>query len=236
MQGAGFQEVNLSLVSVDPVIKEKMQRPGGMAGFDEIAAEATRAGLNVVAYAILGMPGQTIREMVRTLIYLMGRRVLIGPSVYYPTPGTPLFQRCQQEGLLPPGISQWRSSAMPIETADFSRLDIATLLRLARVINFLKGRMDMDELEEGMTWRELGQMLKAQVKKKNPGWSELLALLINERCFFSLRPDRAGGSSIARVATSKRVLDHFFHHAGDTPILKSRGAGNPPTERHSSGR
>ena len=236
MQRAGFQEINLSLVSVDPVIKEEMQRPQGMAGFDEIAAEATEAGLNVVAYAILGMPGQTVAEMVETLVYLMGRGVLIGPSVYYPTPGTSLFQRCQQGDLLPPHISQWRSSALPIETTAFNRLDIATLLRLARVINFLKGMMDTGALDEGMTWRELSQMLKAQVKKKNPGWSELLALLINERCFFSLRPDHAAGPSIARVTTSGRVLEHFFKNAWDTPILKGRGAGNSLTERHSSGR
>jgi tRNA A37 methylthiotransferase MiaB len=236
MQRAGFQEVNLSLVSVDPAIEEDMQRPGGTAGFDEIAAGAIRAGLNVIAYAILGMPVQTIRDMVSTLIYLMGRRVLIGPSIYYPTPGTPLFERCRQGGLLPPRISQWRSSALPIETADFSRLDIATLLRLARVINFLKGRMDAGELDEGMTWKELSQTLKDTIKEKNTGWQELLALLINEKSFFSLRPDRANGSSIARVVTSNRVLEHFFKDAWDVPILKSRGAGSSPTERHSSGR
>jgi anaerobic magnesium-protoporphyrin IX monomethyl ester cyclase len=223
MQGAGFQEVNLSLISVDPVIKEEMQRPQGMAGFDEIAAEATGAGLNVIAYAILGMPGQTIGEMVSTLIYLTERRVLIGPSVYYPCPGAALFERCRQGGLLPPSISQWRSSALPIETADFSRLDIATLLRLTRVINFLKGRMDAGELADGMTWKELSQMLKDTIKEKNPGWKELLALLINEKSFFSLRPDRAGGSSIAKVATSSRVLGHFFKDAWDAPILKGRG-------------
>ncbi|HEX9949492.1 MAG TPA: radical SAM protein [Thermodesulfobacteriota bacterium] len=222
MQRAGFQEVNLALVSVDPVIKEEMQRPQGMAGFDEIATEATRAGLNVVAYAILGMPGQTIGEMVSTLIYLMGRKVLIGPSIYYPTPGTPLFQRCQQGGLLPPSISQWRSSAMPIETTAFNRLDIAALLRLARVINFLKGRMDRGELEEGLTWKELSRLLKDPLREKNSYWRELLALLINERCFFSLSPDPTGGSSVARVATSSRVLGHFFKNAWDAPILKSR--------------
>jgi anaerobic magnesium-protoporphyrin IX monomethyl ester cyclase len=236
MQRAGFQEVNLALVSVDPAIKEEMQRPQGMAGFDEIAAEAIQVGLNVIAYAILGMPGQTIREMVSTLIYLMGRRALIGPSVYYPTPGTSLFQRCRQGDFLPPSISQWRSSAMPIETTAFNRLDIATLLRLARVINFLKGMMDTGELEEGLTWRELSRLLKDPLREKNSYWRELLALLINVRCFFSQRLDPAGGPSIARVATSNRVLGHFFKNAWGAPILKSRGAGTSPTERHSSGR
>jgi len=96
-------------------------------------------------------------------------------------------------------------------------------LRLARMINFLKGMMDTGELEEGLTWRGLSRLLKDLLKEKNPGWSELLALLINERCFFSLRPDRAGGQSIARVATSSRVLGHFFKNAWDAPILKSRG-------------
>jgi anaerobic magnesium-protoporphyrin IX monomethyl ester cyclase len=222
MRRAGFHEVNLSLVSADPAIKEEMQRPQGIAGFDEIATEAMRVGLNVIAYAILGMPGQTVAEMVDTLIYLMGRRVLIGPSVYYPCAGTALFERCRQGDLLPPNISQWRSSALPIETSEFCRLDIATLLRLARMINFLKGRMDRGELEEGLTWKELSQLLKDPLREKNYYWSELLAPLINERCFVRLRPEHVGRSSFARVSTSGRVLDRFFQNAWDTPILKGR--------------
>ncbi|OGP81530.1 MAG: hypothetical protein A2Z08_10530 [Deltaproteobacteria bacterium RBG_16_54_11] len=222
MKQAGFKEINLSFVSVDPSTKEGMQRPEGMAGFDEIAAEATLAGLNVIAYAILGMPGQTIAEMVGTLIYLMGRRVLIGPSVYYPTPGTALFELCKRERLLPAAISQWRSSAMPIETTDFNRLDCATLFRLARVINFIKGRMDTGELDEGMTLRELRQVLRENAKEKAPAWGELLLLLMNESSFFSLRADPAARQSMTKVATSSRVLDHFFNNAWDEPILKSR--------------
>jgi hypothetical protein len=194
-----------------------------MAGFDEIVAEATGVNLNVIAYAILGMPNQTVAEMVDTLIYLMRRRVLIGPSVYYPCHGTALFERCRRDGLLPPNISQWCSSALPIETSEFCRLDIVTLLRLARMINFLKGRMDKGELEEGLTWRELGHMLKARVKEKNAGWEELVLLLINERCFFSQHLEHEGRSSFARVATSDKVLDSFFQNARDIPILKSRG-------------
>jgi len=222
MKQAGFKEVNLSFVSVDPSVKEGMHRPEGMAGFDEIASEATRAGLTVIAYSILGMPGQTVAEMVDTLIYLMGRNVLIGPSIYYPTPGTALFELCKRERLLPPTISQWRSSAFPIETRVFNRLDIATLFRLARVINFIKGRMDKDELDEGLTWKELSRVLKAHAKEKDPTWCDLLLLLINERRFFSLRADPAARQSIAKVATSSRVLDYFFTNAWDAPILKSR--------------
>jgi hypothetical protein len=109
-----------------------MKRPKANIDFDKILEKAEEVGLSVVAYAILGMPGQTIEEMVDTLIYLMGRKVLIGPSVYYPTPGTPLFKRCEKEGILPPHLVQWRSSAFPIETREFSRLDLVTPLSVGK--------------------------------------------------------------------------------------------------------
>ena len=137
-----------------------MRRPQRDTGFDEIVAEAARIGLHVIAYAIIGMPGQTIADMVETLIYLMERKVLIGPSVYYPTPGTALFESSANEGHFASHLFQWRSSALPIETKEFDRLDMATLLRLTRVINFIKGKMDGDELPEGITWKELFQVLK----------------------------------------------------------------------------
>jgi radical SAM superfamily enzyme YgiQ (UPF0313 family) len=225
-----------------------MKRPNTtMTDFDEIVEDARRVGLHVIAYGILGMPGQTIQEMVDTLIYLMGKRVLIGPSVYYPTPGTPLFQRCKEEGILPSLPSQWRSSAIPIETKDFDRLDIITLFRLARVINFIKGKMDKKELDEGMTWKELYQILKgkvkakvevkdkhevtAEVEKKSYGlcdeddaisWIDLLLLLIREKSFFSLRKDSKGSASILREPSSKKVLEYFFEKAWEKPILKNR--------------
>jgi radical SAM superfamily enzyme YgiQ (UPF0313 family) len=202
MKKAGFKTINLSYVSTDPSTKERMGRPKTMTEFDKILEDAERVGLNVIAYAILGMPGQTIEEMVDTLIYLMGEKVLIGPSIYYPTPGTPLFERCKKEGILP----------------------LVTLFRLARVINFIKGKMDEKELEEGMTWRELYQVLeeKDKVKEETITWVNLLSLLLRDKSFFSLRKDSGGKTSISKVESSRKVLDCFFEKAWERPILKSR--------------
>jgi anaerobic magnesium-protoporphyrin IX monomethyl ester cyclase len=224
MKRAGFHTINLSYVSTDLSTKEKMRRPKETTEFDKILEETEQFGLNVIAYAILGMPGQTIEEMVNTLIYLMGKKVLIGPSVYYPTPGTPLFERCKKEDILPPHLSQWRSSAFPIETKEFNRLDLLTLFCLARVINFIKGKMEGKELEEGMTWRELAQVLKERKKVKDDAmpWINLLLLLFNERSFFSLKKDSEGEKSVLKEKSSKRVLDYFFEKVWERPILKSQ--------------
>jgi len=211
MKRAGFHTINLSYVSSDPSTKERMRRPQERTDFNQILKKAEEVGLKVIAYAILGMPDQTIEEMVDTLIYLMGKKVLVGPSIYYPVPGTPLFQRCKEDGILPSNISQWRSSALPIETKEFNRLDMVTFLRLARVINVVKGKMDQGELEEGITWRELIQGLKDKIKVE-----------VEERSFFSLRKIPGNGFSIRREVTSKRVLDYFFEKAWEQPVLRSR--------------
>ncbi len=224
MKKAGFRTLNLSFVSTDILTKERMKRPKAAMEMDRILKDAGRIGLNVIAYGIFGMPGQRVEEMVDTLVYLMGKSVLIGPSIYYPTPGTSLFERCQREGLLPPHLSQWRSSAFPIETKEFSRVDLVTLFRLTRVINFIKEKMDESELEEGMTWREICQEVKAKAKLKAE-WIHLLYSLIEEKSFFSLRigTDRKG--TVMREKTSRKVLDYYFEKARDKPILKSHHDG-----------
>ena len=229
-----------------------MGRPKATTEFDEILEETERVGLGVIAYAILGIPGQTIEEMVDTLIYLMGNRVLIGPSIYYPTPGTPLFERCEKEGILPPYPVQWRSSAFPIETKEFSRNDLVTLFRLARVINFIKGKMDEGELREGLTLKELFQVLKdkgnfknwsevdryapyamrfasfnkaeVKVKENDTAWINLLLLFENERSFFSLRKGSGQKITVEKEKSSKKVLDCFFEKAWQRPILKGHAS------------
>ncbi len=228
MKRAGFRTINLSFVSTSPLTKEKMGRPKPTTEFDKILKKTEQIGLRVIAYAIFGMPGQTIEEMLDTLIYLMGMRVLIGPSIYYPTPGTPLFERCKKESILPSHLSQWRSSAFPLETKEFNRLDLLTLFRLARVINFIKGKMDEKELDEGITWRELDQVLKEgrkfkdKVKDHATSWVNLVLMLFNERSFFSLKKDSGDKKSVSREKSSKKVLDYFFDKAWGNPILKSR--------------
>jgi radical SAM superfamily enzyme YgiQ (UPF0313 family) len=242
MKQAGFHTVNLSFVSTDPSTKKRMGRPVVETDFGDILEEIEKVSLHVIAYAIFGMPGQTIEEMVDTLIYLMGKRVLIGPSIYYPTPGTDLFKKCKDMDILPSHSSQWRSSALPIEIKEFNRLDIVTLFRLARMINFIKGKTDEGELSEGVTLKELYQVLKNRRERKDEvelytpcaersapcdrgdaiTWIDLVLLLFKERSFFSLRKNPEGRTSILKEASSKRVLDYFFEKAWERPILKSR--------------
>jgi radical SAM superfamily enzyme YgiQ (UPF0313 family) len=228
MKKAGFTTLNLSFVSSDTKTRERMKRPRSFIDFDAMVNEAEKTGLHVIAYAILGMPGQTLDEMIETIIHLMGQRVLIGPSIYYPTPGTALFEVCKKEHLLPPHPAQWRGSAYPIETKDFTRIDLVTIFRLVRAINFIKGKMAEKEMDDGMTWREIGRFLDdrknivVEDNGKQLGWRDLLALLFTEKSFFSMRKGPKGDWLLTKEKKSKKVLDYFFEKAEKQPILTNR--------------
>jgi anaerobic magnesium-protoporphyrin IX monomethyl ester cyclase len=220
MRRAGFGAVNLSFVSHDGLTRRRMKRPGaGPAYFEEIVESAVRLGFTIVAYAIFGLPGQTLSEMVDTLIYLMARRVLIGPSIYYPSPGTALMEHCRREGLLPPDMSQWRSSAFPVETKDFDRLDLATLFRLTRLINFLKGKMSHGDMGEGISWRDLFLLSKDSGQEGPDSWPRLLQLLFDERSFFGFARGPTG-LSVKRIPSSQRVVNLFLDKALDKVVLR----------------
>jgi uncharacterized radical SAM superfamily protein len=229
MKKAGFDTVNLSLVSTERTTKERMGRPKTASSFDTVLGEVEAAGLRTVVYGIFGMPGQTLDEMVDTLIYLMGKRVLIGPSIYYPTPGTPLFERCRAEGALPLYPSQWRSSAFPIETGDFKRVDLVTLFRLTRAVNFIKGKMDRSEIDEGITWEGLLEGVNDKPKAEVQGgtlladdpsaWKGFLRRLYEERSFFGLKKGVEGSVVLFKEKTSTKVLDTFFEKGWTVPVL-----------------
>lgn len=229
MKRAGFHTINLSYVSVDPETRERMRRPSSMVEFDKILEKVEQVGLNGIAYAILGIPGQTIEEMVDTLIYLMGKKVLIGPSIYYPTQKTFLFRHCEKQGILPSTPFLWRSTALPIETREFNRVDMVSLLRLVRVINFIKGRMERGQLSEGLTLKEIYQFIKDKVRGKGEGeaeenpvsWFDLLRLFFQEKVFPSLRRGSDGKLSILKEPSSQRVLEYFFEKGLRKPIQRA---------------
>jgi hypothetical protein len=100
-----------------------------------------RYGLNCVVYIIVAGPGQRPEQSVDDLIHLAQRRVLAGVSIFYPSPGSDDYDWCRDRHLLPDQLSLLRATAMPLEDHT-SRLEAVTLLRLGRVLNFMKSLLD----------------------------------------------------------------------------------------------
>jgi radical SAM superfamily enzyme YgiQ (UPF0313 family) len=144
MARAGFRSLNLALVSTAAAQLERFKRPDVSRAFDRCLAWAVEAEMDAVGYLICGAPHQQPLDSLHDLIYLAQRRVLAGVSVFYPAPGSRDYDQCARIGCLPPSFTRLRSSALPVDHTT-SRLQSATLLRLGRLVNFIKALIDGGE-------------------------------------------------------------------------------------------
>jgi radical SAM superfamily enzyme YgiQ (UPF0313 family) len=137
MKAAGFKAVNLSLGSFCPRQLKRFGRHDFVDHFDRVVHSAVANGLDCIAYIIAGAPGQSADLSLEDLLQLSKRAVLAGLSIFYPAPGSYDYQVCLSKKILPERKTLWRSSAMPISDCS-SRDETVTLMRLARILNFLK--------------------------------------------------------------------------------------------------
>jgi len=141
MAAAGFRTLNLSLGTTSHRQLKRFSRPDVTAAFDEVLASAERYELQTVGYIIVGAPEQDPNESLQDLLFLAERRVLAGVSVFYPSPGSRDFMKCERMGILPLSFGLMRATAIPVSHKT-TRDDTVTLLRLGRLLNFMKSLLD----------------------------------------------------------------------------------------------
>ena len=141
MQAAGFRTLNLSLGTTSDVQLKRFQRPDVRKEFERALVLAETYGLKAVGYIIIGAPFQKATDSLADLLYLAKLRVLAGSSIFYPAPGSKDYALCATMGLLPKTFSCMRSSALPLSHTT-TRQESITLLRLSRIVNFMKSLVD----------------------------------------------------------------------------------------------
>jgi len=137
MRQAGFTHLNLSLVSTNTALLKTLRRPNPLKKYREIIEQATALGFKIVAYQILGLPGDTLSSMIKTLLFNAKLPVLLGASPFYLIPHSPIARHFSDPSEA--DILKARLTAMAIETQTFKRDDLYTLLITTRILNFLKG-------------------------------------------------------------------------------------------------
>ncbi|MCC6750322.1 MAG: B12-binding domain-containing radical SAM protein [Deltaproteobacteria bacterium] len=188
LRRAGFSQLNLSLVSSDTAVRESTKRPHTAYKLVRVVERAHALGFGLVAYQILGLPGESPESMLQTLAFLARLPVLLGASPFYLTPGSPIA------AALPPqseaDLVRARLSAMAIESPEVPREALYTLFVATRILNFLKGqRFDEPELPLA----ELARRAEAKRDAKDGGRTalgfELLARLARDGVLYAATPD-----------------------------------------------
>jgi radical SAM superfamily enzyme YgiQ (UPF0313 family) len=172
MKRAGFKGLNLSLVTSNPPVLSRLKRPHTLQKYLEVVGQAHALGFDIVSYQILGLPYETLGDMVHTLALMATLPVLIGASIFYLTPGCPIAT--EFPNMTEVDIFKSRSTAMAIETDYFCRDDLYTLFTTARIINFLKGlRLTNNEL----TLQHVSDLEGDQGNRQKLGFAILRRLL-----------------------------------------------------------
>ena len=141
MKTAGFKTLNLSLGSTNAAQLSRFQRPDVREAFERVLNLAGDFNMQVVGYIIVGAPFQKPGDSLEDLLYMVEHRALVGTSVFYPAPGSRDYAQCAALGMLPEALSCYRSSALPVSHTT-TRKEAVTLLRLGRIINFMKSLID----------------------------------------------------------------------------------------------
>jgi radical SAM superfamily enzyme YgiQ (UPF0313 family) len=170
MKKAGFRNLNISLVSANADVLARLKRPHTLNKYLDVVNQAHSLGFDIVSYQILGLPYESLEDMINTMALLASLPVLIGASIFYLTPGCPIAAEFPE--MNESDIFKARSTAMAVETDQFQRDDLYTLFITARIINFLKGlslKGDKVTLQEALSEAENAghrEKLGAEILKK----------------------------------------------------------------------
>jgi radical SAM superfamily enzyme YgiQ (UPF0313 family) len=137
MKRIGFRKLDLSLGTADVPSRAGLMRPETITHYERALVAATRQGLPVTTYIIVGMPTQPIAEQRATIEYLFTKDTLIAPSVFYNVPGMPRFEETRRWEYVDAHIAR-RSSAFNTFGEDFTRDDIFELVRAIRRRNLAR--------------------------------------------------------------------------------------------------
>ncbi|MGD9825958.1 B12-binding domain-containing radical SAM protein [Desulfobacter sp.] len=143
MKAAGFKTLNLSVGSFSAAQLKRFKRPDVRDAHDRVLDMAKDLDLDCVSYLLGAAPGQAAATTLNDLLTLAAKRTLAGLSIYYPAPGSADYALCEKRQLLPHDFMLIRSTAFPVADTT-SRLEAVTLLRLARILNFLKSCVDQN--------------------------------------------------------------------------------------------
>ncbi|MHB8108897.1 MAG: B12-binding domain-containing radical SAM protein [Syntrophorhabdaceae bacterium] len=215
MYEAGFRRLNFSLVDTSAAVHASQKR-AYPANFLKLLDWLESSPFLVEAHFIIGLPGQTPAEIIETMTFLMGKRLLPGPSIYYLAPGSPLFDELcgtNTDRYFPMA----RSSVMFETNSPFSRNAIFTFMKLLRAMNVIK-----DLIDRNPSAATIFDLPDTERMRNNVRDRHILSTLIRERRFIWF--DTRGNDYVAEPQV-RYIIETFFE-AMKGKIVKGFRTGN----------
>ena len=216
MDDAGFRRLNFSLVDMAESVLDGQKRRS-QPSLVPLLLFLEDSYFLVEVHFIIGLPGQEPAALLDTMLFLMARRLLLGPSIFYLSPGSPLHRAVEEEGKGIPSRFMRSSVMLPFNPL-FPRSVTFTFVKLVRFINYVKQVLDR---EPGL--RRTSDLPEAPALGKDPRKRQIVKTLIDERRFTCYDP---GLSSFRDEPVDRALVRLFFERARGSVITGYKTKNN----------
>jgi anaerobic magnesium-protoporphyrin IX monomethyl ester cyclase len=208
MYDAGFRRLNFSLVDISLSVIRRQKRHSP-ANFLQLLPYLEYSPFLIEIHFIIGLPEQTPQDVIETLIFLMGKRLLPGPSIFYLAPGSPIFSKNKNSNT-EVDLKSMRSSCMTEVNTLFPKDTIYTFMKLTRFINFVKHWLDKEPSLKKLS--DLPVLLSTE--KEHPDRHIFSTLLLEKRLIhYDVKK-----SIFAEEPQNKNLIGAFFRKADNAVI------------------
>src|SRR3989338_7952406 len=161
MKKAGCYHFSVGIESTNPDILKKMKKNITLELVEEKIAIAKKIGIKVTGFFILGFPGETEKDIKRTIKY--ARRIPIDKvlfSNFWPSPGTEIYENLQQEGKITKDKigTHYFKATFPPEGMTSGELKKHQLFGFASF--YLRPRIILSVMEEISSFNQFKNLLK----------------------------------------------------------------------------
>ncbi len=202
MYTAGFQRLNFSLVDVAQSVLGRQHRTAH-GSFLNLLPYLEGSSFLTEVHFIIGLPGQSPEGLLDVIIFLMEKRILLGPSVFYMAPGSTIYNTDEKSNDIP--FSAMRSSFMLPFNPLFPRSVTFTLVKLVRFVNYIKDALDRTE---GLT--RLSDLLDGGGPTRNQHEASIITHLLRNKTFVCYD---AKGQELRPEPVERQLVETFFRKA-----------------------
>jgi radical SAM superfamily enzyme YgiQ (UPF0313 family) len=208
MLASGFNRLNFSLVDINSSVASGQKRhlPNR---FIDLLPYLESSPFLTETHFIIGLPEQKPDDVIGTLLFLMSKRVLPGPSVFYLAPGSSLFNNAADRDEAK-RMQSLRSSYMMEVNPLFPRNTIYTLMKLTRFINFVKNCLDREPSLHKLS--DLTEFLKSGKEEID---KEILGTLLAEKRLIRYDLQKR---TLTDEPQDRNILERFFRMAKSAKI------------------
>lgn len=200
---SGMKLLNLSIATGSEEQLKVLHRNTNIEHFKYISRYAAEKGLKVMGHFIAGLPNQTLEEILKTMVILTELPLILGISPFYYIPGMKM-----QVPNIPANCKDARLTRFWPADNLLDELDLITLFRLSRWINYLK---------EQMMKKNIRKLHFSKIKDTFSS-DPFIAALIDESVFYGVGSD----TGLYKLTHSDRVLNNFIDRFRDCDFYASK--------------